>query len=104
MKRNLFKIQDLVQDILEKNIRARGNDNYLYREVCQRLNCDVLGVPLGAVLVEFDRYNIPSIESVGRARRKLQAQYPELRPTKEVEQMRYEQQIAFEQYARCEVR
>ena len=102
--RDLYRIQDLVQDILTKDEKARNSDTYLYHEVCKRVNGEVLTVPFGAVLNDFNSYKVPNIESVGRARRKLQAQFPDLRPKKAVEEKRLENQIAYEKFARNEVR
>ncbi len=102
--RDLYRIQDIVQDILQNDEEARGNDHHLYYEVCKKVDKEVLSIPLGAVLTGFNNYNVPNIESVGRARRKLQAQFPDLRPKKKIEEMRLENKIAFEEYALSEVR
>ena len=98
--RDLYRIQDLVQDILEKDADARNSDTYLYHEVCKRVNKEVLSVPFGAVLNDFNSYKVPNIESVGRARRKLQAQFPDLKATKLVADGRLERQIMFEEYSK----
>lgn len=102
--RDLYKVADIVKDILQENETARANDKVLYYEVCKRLNNSVLDEKLGDVLLTSGGYDVPQFESVGRARRKIQAQFPELRPIKAVEVGRYERSIDYEKFARGEVR
>lgn len=102
--RDLYKIADIVKDILQENEQARNSDKVLYYEVCKRLNVWALEERLGDFLLTFSDYNLPQFESVGRARRKIQAQHPELRPTKAVDVARYERTIDFEKFARGEIR
>lgn len=101
---DLYKVADIVKDILQENEQARNSDKLLYFEVCKRLNAWVLDERLGDFLLTFSDYNLPQFESVGRARRKIQAQFPELRPIKDVEVGRYERSIDYEKFARGEVR
>ena len=102
--RDLFKIADVVKDILQNDENARKNDKYLYYAVCKQLNENVLDQKLGDVLLTFSKQDLPRYESVGRARRKLQAQFPELRPAQEIERGRYERSIDYQKFARGEVR
>lgn len=102
--RDLCKVADLVKDILQENEQARNSDKILFFEVCKRLNNSVLDEKLGDVLLTFNNFNLPAFESVGRARRKIQEQHPELRPKKAVDVARYERTIDYEKFARREVR
>lgn len=101
---NLNTIYDIVKVILIQDEAARSSDDYLYHQVCLRINKDILSLPFGHVLTNFNTYNVPCYESVGRARRKVQAQYPELKANKKVQEYRLENEVAYEEFARNEVR
>jgi hypothetical protein len=64
----------------------------LYFQVCTKLLGE--GLSLENVLLNRKALNIPSYESVGRARRKLQEDHPDLRARPEVEERRAE--LAYE--------
>lgn len=102
--KDLYKIADIVEDILKNDETARGNDNYLYFKVCAMMDSSVLNQQFGDVLLSFNGYDLPKYESVGRARRKIQAEKPELRPVLEVERARYERAIDYQKFSRKEVR
>lgn len=83
------KIATEVIEILRENKETRNSDDILYREYIRRYD-DFFGLgvsvmPLGQFLTYRSMMQIPSIESIGRARRKIQAEYPELRGTNEQE-------------------
>jgi hypothetical protein len=102
--RELNTIADMVKDILINDEKARNSDDYLYHQVCASINSDVLALPFGHVLTNLNTYNVPCFESVNRARRKVQAQFPDLKAVKEVQQGRLENEIQYEEFARSEVR
>ena len=102
--KDLLKLEDIVREILTNDEKTRENDDLLFMKVCEQLNGNVLNHSFGAVLQDFNRYGLPKYASVGRARRKLQAACPELRPKKEVEKFRSERAVDFMNYARTEVR
>lgn len=89
----------LVQQVLEEVPAARNSDNVLYMEVVRIINQSVLRMPLAVVLQNMKTFNLPSIETVGRCRRKLQAEIPELRADKTVEEFRTELEDAFREWA-----
>lgn len=100
----LLRTEDIVLNILRSDKQARNSDDYLYFKVCQWLDNSVLNCKLGDVLLSFKSFDLPRYASVGRARRKLQAAYPELRADGEIEDRRLEHKIMFEEYARSEIR
>lgn len=102
--RNATKVTDLVLGILEEDRNARNSDGYLYHEVCKKVNPDILGATFGRVLTGFKAYGVPAYESVGRARRLIQAQRPDLRADDAVSDFRYENEIRYEEYSRKVVR
>ena len=80
---------------------SRNSDMYLYYMVCLRTDAKVLGKPFAQVIMNLKSLNLPSIETVGRARRKLQRAYPELAGSEEIEAMRTVQEDKFRNYARA---
>jgi len=99
----LGKITDIVEGILLREPTARGDDDYLYIKVLEYYG-RVKGVDFSRVAVNsfFKQYRaagIPSPESVGRCRRKLQEQYEELRPDKEKQEQRANEENKYKAYA-----
>lgn len=99
----LYNTTVLVKRILEDYPAARNDDNLLYYRVCDAIDSDVLGMSFGWALLSMKELDIPTIETVGRCRRKLQEQFPELRATDKVKGLRTEQERKFEAYARKEI-
>ena len=95
--RNTTKI---VKSILETNKMARNSDNYLYIEVCKTINPQVIHKPFMDVMADLKAYNLPSIETVGRCRRKIVESNPHLAGNSEVEAGRALKETEFREYAR----
>ena len=91
----------MVKYVLEKEPRTINSDNYLYIKVVGIINQQALRMPLAVVLHNLNTFNLPSIETVGRCRRKLQAEFPELRADKTVEDFRSELEDAFRELAKA---
>ena len=88
-----------VRQVLATVPAARNSDNILYLEVVRLIDQHVLRLPLAVVLKNLKDYSLPSMETVGRCRRKLQAQFPELRADKTVEEFRSELEAEFREWA-----
>lgn len=101
---NLYRIEDMVAVILKEDEESRNSDTRLYYEFCKRYNPSILSDGFGGVLQNFNDYGLPRFASVSRARRKLQAQRPELRGSKDVKRWRSENELAVCSYAVREVR
>lgn len=80
----------MVKYVLEKEPRTRNSDNLLWLEVIKLVNQGVLRKPMAEVLQNLNEYGLPSIETVGRFRRKIHAEHPELRAKKAVQEYRDE--------------
>lgn len=91
----------MVKYVLEKEPRTRNSDNLLWLEVIKLVNQGVLRNPMAEVIQNLNVYSLPSIETVGRCRRKLQAEFPELRADKTVEDFRSELEDAFRELAKA---
>ena len=103
MKR-LKELSKRVKNILEENEIARNSDNVLYLYVLRSyggengVDIDKMSVPM--LLLHCKDMGLPSLESMGRARRKVQELYPELRASGDVQVLKKEQEEAYRQFAR----
>lgn len=91
---------DIVKDILQRCPETRNNDNVLYIKVCEVINKVTLGMPFSIVLPNLKSFNLPSIETVGRCRRKIVEEHPELAGNNTVEAYRTLNEEVFRDYAK----
>lgn len=102
--KELTTTTNLVKEILETVPDTRDSDNLLYLEVIKHISNDkgvnLLGLPMEQFFRKLTQNQVPSIETVGRCRRRLQAQYPELRADEIVIGYRSEREEMFREYAR----
>ena len=96
----IFKVEEVVEKVLREYEDSR-NDNFIliyrvYREINEDL---VLRELFFEVMMNHRQYNIPPFETIVRCRRKLMNKYPELKPTKEVEEARKEEEVLYKEYA-----
>jgi hypothetical protein len=70
-------IEPLVEEALINNKASRGDNFILYLEVLKKF-ID-LNLSIKDVFLNHDLLGIPSLESITRARRKLQEKHPELK-------------------------
>lgn len=96
---DLKNITKTVTKILTECPDARNSDQELYFQVCRLMNPKCLNTPFGIVLKCRNELGIPSIESVGRIRRKVVECHPELLGDAVVECGRANNEIAFREYA-----
>lgn len=99
--RNLTPI---VKRHLEENEETRNSDNILYlevlREICAKKQIDIESMTVPTLLYNVRALHLPTCESVGRARRKLQSTFPELRANDDVEAFRELNEEDMRRYAR----
>lgn len=84
----LYKVEEMVKEVLEEVPAARDDDFVLLAHCYYKLNPEVVGTPFNVVMLGHKEFGLPPFESITRARRKLQANNEELRATKEVETAR----------------
>ena len=77
-RKDLETLQTIVKAILENDNKARNSDDYLYSVVCKKLVPECANAPFCHVISNRMKWNLPSYDSVGRTRRKLQEKHPEL--------------------------
>lgn len=79
MKNNLYKIEEIVEKVLRQNKDTRSDDFILIYRVFKEINENVvIRSPFFEVMLNHKEYGLPAFESITRARRKLQKDYPEL--------------------------
>lgn len=99
--KDLYTLEEEVKLILEQDIYARKDDMFLYYRYCETKVTSLTSTIFVRIFISKsfrNLYRIRPIESVGRARRKLQAKYPHLKD-KKVTEVRYKQQSIYEDYA-----
>ena len=97
---NLRTLTELVKIILEQQPETRSSDNLLYIEVLARTSGqNVLNMPVWAFYENQREWKLPSIETVGRCRRKAQQENPHLKATTEVQGFRCDKESEFRKFA-----
>ena len=97
---NLNTLTELVKIILEQQPETRSSDNLLYIEVLARYaGQNVLNMPVWAVYENLREWKLPSIETVGRCRRKAQQENPHLKAATEVQGFRCDKESEFRKLA-----
>lgn len=97
--KSIYNTSELVEDALINDPKLRDDDNLLYIHICKRINPIVIGMNFETVLTNRAHMGIPSMETVGRCRRKIQETHPNLRSSKKVEDARYEHYKEVMEYA-----
>ena len=103
----LLKIESVVEDVLRKHECTRGDNfsliYYTYEKMLPSQNkkkiSDFENVSFKTMLLKEKEKGYPSFESITRARRKLQNQYPEL-VDKKIEEKRNEKIKDYINYSR----
>ncbi len=97
------EVSNLVHELLINEPACRNSDNILYWRVLQtmgsRKGIDVEKMSVPTLLFHMKEYGLPSIESVGRARRKIQEHNPELCADDDVEAYREVLEEEYREYA-----
>lgn len=96
----LYKVEDIVYQVLKEVPEARKDDFVLVAEVYNKIQPLLHGVSFNRVMLGHKELGLPYFESISRARRRLQSMFEELRPSKEVQEARDEEQLVYREYAR----
>lgn len=97
--KDIRKVQDVVEDVLETEPYTRNSDTYLYAEVCKKINPDIAYMGFLYVFNNRADLGIPKMETVRRARQKLQAERDDLKASDSVTDSRYENWKTVKEYA-----
>lgn len=94
----------LVKDVLTNNESSRNSDNLLFYLVCKPLlaekGVDADKIGFAELFLSLKEYGLPQYETVGRIRRKLQQEFPELQCISEVGMNRSMVEDSFKDFAK----
>lgn len=96
----LYKVEDIVYQVLKEVPEARKDDFVLVAEVYNRIQPLINNVSFNRVMLAHKELGLPYFEGVSRCRRRLQSIFEELRPSQEVQEARDEEQLVYREYAR----
>lgn len=88
--KSLFKMENLVEDILIRFSDARDDNFVLIYEVYKEINPLVLNYSFKEILLNHKILALPSFESILRSRRKVVQLNPSLKPSKVIDKLRKE--------------
>ena len=97
---SLKTIEGKVRAVLQENEDARNDDMVLYLALCNLYLKDAGAMPLAQILLNHKELGLPSFESVGRTRRKLQEKCPELLGSVRMQKIRAKGEKAYRRYAK----
>ena len=97
---NLKTIEGKVRAVLQENEDARNDDMVLYLALCNLYLENAGNMPLAQILTNHKELGLPSFESMGRTRRKLQERHPELLGSVRMQKIRVSGEKAYRKYAK----
>ena len=95
----LKELERVVKEILMELPKTRGDDDLLYIHVLDKMKINVKQISIESFLMNYRRFGVPTIESVGRCRRKIQTSCEELKPTPEIGLKRKKVEQSFYNYS-----
>lgn len=99
----LETIEGKVKEILIRNPKTRGEDMLLYLEYSLAYGkAGIADLPFGKVMRSWKYYGLPYFESIRRARQKIQAETPWLKPKVDTRKGRKVQEKQYRRYAKDE--
>lgn len=93
------KVEPIVKKILEEKPYTREDDFVLVYEVYKEFLPNIDDLDFKDVMLNHKEYKLPYFESVRRTRPKLQNKYPQLLPSKEVQEARALEEEDYRNYA-----
>lgn len=96
-------VQDATLHVLRTVPETRSNDGLLISEVMLLINPSIKGLKFNFVLENRRGLGLPTLETITRARRKVQRNHPELRADKEVEEARAQLEEEYKDFSRKRV-
>ena len=100
MKNRKIELESIVHRVLVKSSLARDDNFILVNMVYDELNPSTGAKTFDYVMRNHKWLSLPSFESVTRARRKLQAEYPQLKGSKQTQVARKKEEHEFIDYSR----
>lgn len=97
-KMTLESMEKVVLQVLEESLYARQDDYVLMYFVCEKINPEILKKPLNMALYNHNELGLPNFDTITRARRKIQANRPDLKIEKTAKNRRKREQM-YKKYA-----
>ena len=94
------EVEKMVKYVMINKPETRNDDFLLIYEVAKLIYPNVKYYSFEKVMKEHKMFGVPVFESVTRARRKLQAEYEELRSSKQIERARKEKESEYVEYSK----
>lgn len=95
----LYKIEDVVKEVLTEIPETRDDDFKLIAEVYYKMNFNITSTSFALMMLGHKEFGLPPFESITRARRKLQATYENLRASQKVQDARLNETSEYINYA-----
>lgn len=95
----LKDLEKVVRKILTEEPRTRGDDDLLYIKVLEQRKIKLTDYDAKSFILNYRKLGIPTIETVGRCRRKVQEQNEFLKPTPEIVLKRKKLEHSFYNYS-----
>ena len=95
----LYKIEDVVKEVLTEIPETRDDDFKLIAEVYYKMNFNIASTSFALMMLGHKEFGLPPFESITRARRKLQATYESLRASQKVQDARLNETSEYINYA-----
>lgn len=95
----LRKLEKTVREIMVEDPITRGDDDILYVRVLKRAGIEINNITAETYIMNYRRLKLPTIESVGRCRRRVQAKDETLKPTPEIELKRRKTEQSYYYYS-----
>lgn len=95
----LRKLEKTVREIMIEDPVTRGDDDILYVRVIKKAGIEINNITAETYIMNYRRLKLPTIESVGRCRRRVQAKDETLKPTPEIELKRRKTEQSYYYYS-----
>jgi hypothetical protein len=93
-------VAKIVHKVLREEKQTRNDDDLLYLRVCNRIAGEVSGMTVATFLLHRRELGLPCMESCRRARQKIQAAFPELRPDDDTANYRLLEEERYKAFSR----
>ena len=97
--RKLKELEPVVKEILKNKPATRGDDDLLYVYVLDKMQLNLSGYSVTSFLLNYRKMGVPTIETIGRCRRKIQEKDESLKPTPEIVLNRKKLEKSFYNYS-----
>ena len=95
----LKEFEPVVREILKQRPATRGDDDLLYVYILDKMNLNLSTYSVTSFLLNYRKMGIPTIETVGRCRRKIQEKDNSLKPTADIVLKRKKVENSFYDYS-----